>query len=163
MNSASLRRARSAAMFVSVRPAKPWAWPRSGVRLSVPLCAPGRDLEQPPDCLQRDRHHLPLKHYRRNSPKRQRAITLAPNEFIRRFGRRLQVWLLRRAHGTSAFRAQSAPAAGWTDTGKNAGDDCAASERPAAGRLGARREPFRDGPLVTPLFGNDRWAPRRFS
>jgi hypothetical protein len=36
-------------------------WSRSGARLPVPLHAPGRDLEPPPDCLRLSRRDLPLQ------------------------------------------------------------------------------------------------------
>ena len=64
----------------------PFAGPGGGARLSVALHAPGRDLEQPPHrASTRAGVTFRYKDYRRDGADRQQVMTLAADEFIRRF------------------------------------------------------------------------------
>jgi len=58
---------------------------RGGARLSRPLHPPRRRLEQPPHRCRRTRRHPRYKDYRHNGQARYRTMTLATDEFIRRF------------------------------------------------------------------------------
>ena len=58
---------------------------RGRARLSLALHSPRRHLQSASDRLRRDRRHLPLQGLPPRGPERQRVMTLAPHEFIRRF------------------------------------------------------------------------------